>query len=225
MFSFQASSWARCVITGMAASVEGSSPSLEDNGDYDEDGNDLCYASMSLRLFNDQFLENTSFRYLTFDEWQTGKVIQDAYAIVERPPWLQEFYAKCARHGVPPVIQNPPLMYRSPMFICDRRFARRKREKVFVCDNCGFPVPYSSVKRNTGSRALYDFAGSYVDHSWARNIPGECVEEAWERGLIDCTWVCFWVCGAPVTGAGKDRWSRPALHRERSSLHFSGRSL
>ena len=109
----------------MAASVEGSSPSLEDNVDYDEDGNDLCYASMSLRLFNDQFLENTSFRYLTFDEWQTGKVIQDAYAIVERPPWLQEFYAKCARHGVPPVIQNPPLMYRSPMFICDRRFARQ----------------------------------------------------------------------------------------------------
>ena len=176
---------------GMAVSVEGSSPSLEGNVDYDEDGNDLSYSSMSLRLFNDQFLENTSFRYLTFDEWQTGKVIQDAYAIVERPPWLQEFYAKCARHGVPPVIQNPPLMYRSPMFISDRRFARRKRENFFVCGICRLLVPYSSMQRGTGSRALFDFAGSYVDHSWARNIPGECVEEAWKRGLIDCTWVCF----------------------------------
>ena len=81
----------------MAVSVEGSSPSLGDNVEYDEDDNDLSYASMSLRLFNDQFLENTGFRYLTFDEWQTGKVIQDAYAIVERPQWLQEFYASTAR--------------------------------------------------------------------------------------------------------------------------------
>ena len=204
---------------GMAASPESSSPSLGDYMEYDEEDNALSYASMSLRLFNDQFLENTSSRYLTFDEWPTGKVIQDAYVVVERPPWLLELYGKCARHGEPPVIQNPPFIYRKPMFIYDQRFARRKREKFFVCDICRLPVPYSSMQRGTGSRALFDFAGSYVDHSWAGNIPGECVEEAWNRGLIDCTWVCFWVCGGSVTGAGKDRLSRPAkFRRARSSL-------
>ena len=202
---------------GMAASVEGSSLSLEDNVDYHGDGNDLSYASMSLRLFNDQFLENTSFRYLTFAEWKTGKVIPDAYAVVERPHWLMEFYRKCARHGEPPVIQNPPFIFRKPMFIYDHRFARRRREKSFVCDICRLPVPYSSMQRGTGSRAWFDFAGSYVDNSWAGNIPGECVEEAWNRGLIDCTWVCFWVCGGSVTGAGKDRVSRPAKCRQKRS--------
>ena len=58
----------RCIIMGMAASLESSSPSLGDNVEYDEDDNGLSNASMSLRLFNDQFFENTSFRYLTFDE-------------------------------------------------------------------------------------------------------------------------------------------------------------
>ena len=84
---------------GMAASVEGSSPSLEDNMDYDEDGNDLSYASMSLRLFNDQFLENTSFRYLTFDEWQTGNVIQDAYAVTGCWSFMQTVHDRVCRRS------------------------------------------------------------------------------------------------------------------------------
>ena len=99
------------------------------------------------------------------------------------------------------------------MFIIDQRFAIRIPDKVFICDNCQLPVPYSSVKRKTGSRACFDFAGSYLDHSWAHTIPGEYVAEAWEQGLIDCTWHCHLVCRAPVTGAGKDRWSRPAEWR------------
>ena len=146
MLNFPASIWVRCIIRGMAASLESSSPSLGDNVEYDEDDNDLSNASMSLRLFNDQFLENTSFRYLTFDEWQTGEVTQDGYATVERPRWLHEFYAKCARRHLRPVIQNPPLRHRTPMFITDQRFAGRKREKSYVCDNCQLPVPHSSVK-------------------------------------------------------------------------------
>ena len=132
---------------------------------------------------------------------------------MERPRWLHEFYAKCARRELRPAIQNPPLRYRTPMFIIDQRFAIRKPDKVFICDNCQLPVPYSSVKRKTGSRACFDFAGSYLDHSWAHTIPGEYVAEAWEQGLIDCTWHCHLVCRAPVTGAGKDRWSRPAEWR------------
>ena len=53
---------------GMAASPESSSPSLGDYMEYDEEDNALSYASMSLRLFNEQVFENTSSRYLTFDE-------------------------------------------------------------------------------------------------------------------------------------------------------------
>ena len=207
----------RCIIMGMTASLESSPLSLGDKVEDDEEDNDPSNASMSLKLFNDQFSENTSFRYLTFAEWKTGKVIPDAYAVVEQPHWLMEFYGKCARHCEPPVIQNPPFIIRRPMYIFDNRFARRKRDKFFVCDICGLPVPYSSMQRGTGSRAWFDFAGSYVDNSWAGNIPGECVEEAWKRGLIDCTWVCFWVCGGSLTGAGKDRVSRPAQFREKRS--------
>ena len=184
----------------MAASVEEPSPGLE--SDVEHDGYGKGHSS-----------ENTSFRYLTFDEWQTGEVTQDGYATVERPRWLNEFYAKCAQHHRRPVIQNPPLRYRTPMFIIDQRFAVRKPDKVFICDNCQLVVPYSSVKRGTGSRACFDFAGSYLDHSWDSNIPGECLKVAWEHGLIDCTWHCSLVCRGPVTGAGKDRQSRPAAWR------------
>ena len=67
----------------MAASVEDPSPSLESH--VERDGYGKGHSS-----------ENMSFRYLTFDEWQTGEVTQDGYATVERPRWLNEFYAKCA---------------------------------------------------------------------------------------------------------------------------------
>ena len=50
---------------------------------------------------------------------------------------------------------------------------------------------------------------------WSGVLPGECLQEAWEQGLIDCTWHCSLVCRASVTGAGKDRWSRPAADRAR----------
>ena len=52
----------RCIIMGMAASLESSPLSLGDNVEYDEEDNALSYASMSLRLFNDPFLENTMFQ-------------------------------------------------------------------------------------------------------------------------------------------------------------------
>ena len=160
--------------------------------------------------------EDTSFRYVTFDEWQTGRVTHGRYTTVEAPRWLCWIYEKCADSGLKPVIHNPPLETRAPMFINDQRFAARQRDKIFVCDGCQYVVYYSSVKRNTGSRACYTFAGSYVDNSWALTIPGECLHEAWTHGIIDCTWHCSLVCKAPVTGAGKDRYTRPAKWRQRT---------
>ena len=158
--------------------------------------------------------DDTRFRYVTFDEWQTGRVTHGRYTTVEAPRWLCWIYEKCADSGLKPVIQNPPLKNRTPMFINDQRFAARQRDKVFVCDSCQYVVYYSSVKRNTGSRACYTFAGSYVDNSWALTIPGECLQQAWAHGIIDCTWHCSLVCKAPVTGAGKDRYTRPAKWRQ-----------
>ena len=160
--------------------------------------------------------ENTSFRYVTFAEWQRDYITPDTYATVERPKWLIRIYEMCAYYEYTPEIQNPPLMHRTPMFISDQRFEKRQRERVFVCDSCRNIVPYSSVMRNTGSRADYTFAGSYLDHSWALSIPGQCLYDAWANGLIDCTWHCHKVCGAPVTGAGKDRQTRAANWQKRN---------
>ena len=165
--------------------------------------------------------ENTSFRYIRFAEWQGRFVTRDMSATVKEPDWLIPIYETCAYYGYTPVIQNPPLMNRTPMFISDQRFELRQRDKVFKCDSCRNIVPYSSVKRNTGSRAEYTFAGSYLDHSWALSIPGECLYKAWANGLIDCTWHCHKVCGAPVTGAGKDRQTRTANWQKRNGWKWA----
>ena len=69
MFNFPASVSFLRVIIEMAASVEGPSPSLEGDVEYDGDGNDHSSENMSFRHLNDHSSENTSFRYLTFDEW------------------------------------------------------------------------------------------------------------------------------------------------------------
>ena len=137
----------RCIIMGRPASLETSPLRLGDKVEDDEEDNEPSNASMRLKLFNDHFSENTSFRYLAFAEWKTGKVIPDAYAVVERPHWLLEFYGKCARHGEPPVIQNPPFIIRRPMYIFDNRFARRKREKILYVTfaDCRCLIPVSSV--------------------------------------------------------------------------------
>ena len=165
---------------GMAASPESSSPSLGDYMEDDEEDNALSYASMTLRLFNVQVLENTSFRYLTFDEWQTGEVTQDAYATVERPHWLAEFYAKCAQDEMRPAIQNPPLTHRTPMFIIAQRLAERKREKSYVCDNCQLPVPNSSVKRFFRNRYL-SYINRYLSYISAKRKPTMLISFEWTK--------------------------------------------
>ena len=161
-------------------------------------------------------IENTSFRYISFAEWQRRFVTRDMYTTDEKPDWLIQIYETCEHHGCTPVIQNPPLVNRTPRSISDQRFASRQPDRVFICDSCRNIVTYSSVKRNTGSRAEHTFAGSYLDHSWALSIPVQCLYDAWANGLIDCTWHCHKVCGAPVTGAGKDRQTRAVQWQQRN---------
>ena len=95
----------------------------------------------------------------------------------------------------------------------DDRFQRKKTERIYACDSCAQLIIYSRASRGTGYRVDGDFQGAYTDHSW-KDLPGELQEEAWNLGLIDCTWYCNGYCDGGITGGGKDRRSRTALHRE-----------
>lgn len=114
-----------------------------------------------------------------------------------------------------PQIQIPPYELKRPQTLPagDDRFNKIKTKRTYACDSCGNLVGYSSWTRQTGSRALGEFQGSYVDHSWAGNVPPQMIERAYNEGLIDCTWFCTYWCDAPATGV-KDRSSRPAQWRE-----------
>ena len=70
--------------------------------------------------------ENTSFRYITFAEWQGDFVTRDRYETIEKPDWLIRIYEMYAYYEYTPVIQNPPLMHRTPMFISDQCFEIRQ---------------------------------------------------------------------------------------------------
>ena len=99
---------------------------------------------------------------------------------VERPRWLHAFYAKCAKDEMRPVIQNPPLTHRTPMFIIDQRFAGRKREKSYVCDNCQLPVPNSSVKRFFRNRYL-SYINRYLSYISAKRKPTMLISFEWAK--------------------------------------------
>jgi len=94
----------------------------------------------------------------------------------------------------------------------DDRFNRRKTQRIFACDSCGQLIGLSRASLGTGYRADGDFLGAYSDHSW-KDLPPELQEEAWSLGLIDCSWKCNAYCDGEITGANKDRTSRPANHR------------
>ena len=94
----------------------------------------------------------------------------------------------------------------------DDRFQGKKTERMYACDSCGQLISYSRASRGTGYRADGDFPGAYTDHSW-KDLPIELQEEAWNLGLIDCTWYCNAYCDGGITGGGKDRRSRTAPHR------------
>ena len=85
----------------------------------------------------------------------------------------------------------------------DKRF-EVKRQRVFVCDKCNRPVPYSGKINTSGGRTKIDFAGSYVHHDWTM-IPGEMQKAAWSAGVIDATWHCSEGCGAPPTYGDVDK--------------------
>ena len=79
-----------------------------------------------------------------------------------------------------------------------------KSARVFICDGCGNMVRFSSKTRRTAyGRIACDFAGSYKDITWS-DIPGVLQRRAWEERVIDATWLCHQVCGAPMTGVNPD---------------------
>ena len=127
-------------------------------------------------------------------------------------------YARAARVSsvlvttqVEPQIQIPPFRTKGPGSLPDGddRFNKNKAQRIYACDSCGNLVCYNSWENYTGSKARGEFQGSYIDHSWANNLPCELVVRAYNEGLIDCTWECTQVCGALPTGV-TDRTSRPA---------------
>ena len=81
----------------------------------------------------------------------------------------------------------------------DNRFHKSKKARVFVCDECGQEVRFSSVHRNTGyRRADCEFAGSFHCNKW-HDLPAFLRREAWEQRFIDATWYCAHICGAKTT--------------------------
>ncbi len=91
----------------------------------------------------------------------------------------------------------------------DDRFNRKKTLRIFACDGCGQLIGLSRASLGTGWRFYGDFLGAYADHSW-KDLPAELQEEAWRLGLIDATWKCHGYCDGGITGANKDRTTRPA---------------
>ena len=87
---------------------------------------------------------------------------------------------KCAEGEMRPVIQNPPLTQRTPMFIIDQRFAGRKREKSYVCDNCQLAVPHSSVKRFFRNRYL-SYINHYLSYISAKRKPTMLISFEWAK--------------------------------------------
>ena len=98
------------------------------------------------------------------------------------------------------------LPFRSPATLPpgDNRFDV-KAKRVFVCDRCRNIVRLSSTNRGGNFHRIHcDFAGSYRCNDW-RDIPGELQELAWQERLIDATWHCTGVCGAPMTGNNREK--------------------
>jgi hypothetical protein len=115
-------------------------------------------------------------------------------------------------------IQQPPFTTPTPQTFPDGddRFQRRKKDRVYGCDGCSNLVGFSKWSTNYGNRALGEFQGSYVDSSWADDIPGEILERAHKEGFIDCTWYCTEVCKAAPTGV-KNRSDRTQQWRAQQS--------
>ena len=153
--------------------------------------------------------------YMTDEEWflsESDQAYHDAVCFYYKAKTLLE---QSSKFNVTPCMKWPPMRYRVPFDLPqgDSRFEKSKKIRQFVCDGCGVVVPYSCTSKETGSRAVCEFHGSFTDTSWKGNIPGELLHEAYTKGYIDCTWLCSHFCGAPMTGAGVDRRTRPERWR------------
>jgi len=85
----------------------------------------------------------------------------------------------------------------------DARFHEEKKQRVFVCDTlgCRQEVRFSNdddAKETGYRRADCEFAGSFIHRDWD-DLPPRFREEAWTQRLIDASWQCTHMCGAPTT--------------------------
>ena len=71
---------------------------------------------------------------------------------------------------------------RLPVEKGDRRFAKDKRSRVHICDNCGSPNKYQ--------RRAMPFDGQYLQLLSIRGRSVEALEQAYEDGEVDATWFC-----------------------------------
>jgi hypothetical protein len=138
-------------------------------------------------------------------EDEETQLIVNAFLSDARKNWA----AKSPQLQVEPQIQIPPFQTMRPPFLPDGddRFNKSKTQRTYACDSCGNLVSFSSWKRCKSLRAHGEFQGSYIDKSWAINVPGELMVRAYNERLIDCTWQCTQFCKAAPTGV-KDRTSR-----------------
>ena len=102
----------------------------------------------------------------------------------------------------------------------DSRFAV-KQQRVFICDHCGAEVRFSSKDHNSKYQRIdCEFAGSYLNDDW-KDIPGALQWHAWAAGLIDATWHCHDVCGAPVTGKNTEQRLRRTWAQRQNKMVFT----
>ena len=154
---------------------------------------------------------------------QVGKCKREDKAVVKSfLDRAQKVWESKGKPDVVPQIQNPPFPTRMPGYLAhgDNRFEKNKFDRLYACDGCGVLVGYNSGTRQTGSRAKanFEFGGSYVDQTWAENVPEELQCHAYEARLIDFTWYCSQWCDAPTTGGDKPKESGREAFLRRSGI-------